>query len=379
MQFDFAAVINSLNGGLPFGDNFSFANTRGRVVPADYLFNTILPQEEKPSYNVSGGTMRIFPTMAGQMPMDTPPPPIGAIETTTFMENTSKIGGQMHFPEERLRDLQQWATYQRSVGITDGIGLDGIASLEKERLVQTLLGFSDILLKSQWDTYEWLRGQALTLGALDWTYGEIDLRVDYGVPAGNKISRTSTNAYWNTGSKFWSDIRTVYTKLNNFTILMNSRTYYSIIDNDVNKIRVVDSEGSVRSFVRYTGTIESSSTDVRDRVRIVLYDKSGSVINAKGALQAVPFLPDGKIVIVGEQQPDGFELTQGSTPDPSNLLRLGYTHIAPTVEGGRMGIWSRVFTPEAKPYQLFGETVSNGLPVITNPKKVMILTTEMPS
>lgn len=379
MQFDFQSVIDALNGKLPFGDNFSFQNSRTRVVPGDYLFNTIMPQELHPTYNVAGGTMRIYPTMVGQMPMDTPPPPIGAMEATQFNENTTKIGGQMHFPEARLRELQNWASYQRSQGVGDGLSIDAIGALEKARLVEVLLGFSDLLLKAQLDTFEWLRGQALTTGGLSWNYNKLQLTVDYGVPSANKITRTgSGNSYYGTTSKFWTDIRFAYTKLNNFKVIMNSQTYYSIIDNSVNSIAVIGDGLGTRTIVKAVAPTAPQIADKRDRLEIVIYDKSGSVINKSGTVQALPFLPNGKIIIVGEQQPDGFELTQGSTPDPTNLLRLGYTHIAPTVEGGRMGIWSRVYTPEAKPYQLLGETVANGMPVILNPNKVMILTTDMP-
>jgi hypothetical protein len=379
MQFDFKSVIDALNAQLPFGDNFAFRNARSQVIPSEYLFNTILPQENHVSYNVSGGSMRIYATMAGQLPMDTTPPPIGAIEAATFNEKTTKIGGMMHFPEERLRALQEWAAYNSAQGIQDGLSIGAIQALQSERIVNSLLGFSDILLKSMWDTFEFLRGQALTLGMLDWQYNDLDLTVDYSVPAGNKIDRSGVNSYYNTSSKFWTDIRTLYTKLNRFQIVMNSQTYYSIIDNPENSIEVINSDGQVREFTQIIGTTERRATDVRDRVRVVLYDKSGSVINAAGEVTAVPFLPNGKIIVIGELQPDGFELMTGSTPDPDNNLRLGYTHIAPTVEGGRSGIWERVFTPEGKPFQLLGETVANGMPIITNPRKLMILTTAMPA
>ncbi len=160
---------------------------------------------------------------------------------------------------------------------------------------------------------------------------------------------------------------------------MNSNTYYSIIDNSVNNIRVVDGSGDSRSIIRFVGTTETNSLDARDRTNIILYDKSGSGLTPNATLQAKPFLPDGYVVLVGEQQPDGFELTQGSTEDPDNMLRLGYTHIGPTVEGGRMGIWSRIFTPEAKPYQLMGESYVNAMPVILNPNKIIILKTDLPA
>lgn len=380
MQFDFQAAINALNAGLPFGDNFSFVNSRTSVTPAEYLFNTILPQRELPTYHVSGGSMRIYPTMSQLTPMDTPPKPIGAMESSFFNENTAKWGGGMHFPEERLRTLQAFAQSLATMGIQDGLSISQINAENAKQVTQTLLGFSDLLLKSQLDNLEWLRGKALTTGAISLTNSGVELTVDYDIPTANKITRSgSGNSYYGTTSKWWTDLRFAYTKIRNFRIIMNSNTYYSIIDNDVNKIRVENSVGDTRSIVRFTGSTEFNSPDARDRATIILYDKSGSGITPKGTMKALPFLPDGKVVLVGEAQPDGFELTMGSTPDPDNNLALGYTHVGPTVEGGRPGIWSRIYTPEAKPYQLLGETFVNALPVITNPNKVMILTTDMPS
>lgn len=379
MQFDFQTAINDLNAQMPVSDNFSFKISRSAVVPGDYLFNTILPQQDHPSYHVNGGSMRIYPTMATGMPMDTPPKPIGAVESSFFNENTSKFGGMMHFPEERLRSLQEFANYARSQGLQDGLSIGAIQAAEGKQVVDTLFGFSEILLKSQWDNLEYLRGQALYNGAINVTMSETSLVVDYDIPAANKITRTGAgDSYYGTTSKWWPDMRTIFTKLSNFQIIMNHNTYYSIIDNPANNIRVVNSVGMTRDIYKFVGNVEIPSPDARDRAQIILYNKSGSGLTPKGVVKALPFLPDGKIVVVGELEPDGFELIQGSTPDPTNYYALGYTHIAPTVEGGRTGIWSRIYTPQGKPFQLLGETVVNALPVITNPKKVMILTTDMP-
>lgn len=380
MQFDFQTAISALNANLPFGDTFAFKIARTSVVPGDYFFNTILPNEEHPNYNVSGGSMRIYPTMSQMMPMDTPPKPIGFMETSFFNENTTKWGGGMHFPEERLRALQEFAQYLAAQGIQDGLSIGQINAENAKQVTDSLLGFADILLKAQYDTLEWLRGQALMKGAISLTNSGLDLTVDYDIPAANKITRTGgTNSYYGTGSKYWADLRFAFTKLKGFSQIMNINTYYSIVDNDVNKIRVQTNEGNTRDIIKYVGTTEQNSPDKRDRASIILYDKSGSGITPKGLKKVAPFLEDGYIILVGDAEPEGFELLQGSVVNPENTRRLGYTHIGPTVEGGRMGIWSRIFTPEGKPYQLQGETVMNALPLITNPLRIMILKTDMPS
>jgi len=48
------------------------------------------------------------------------------------------------------------------------------------------------------------------------------------------------------------------------------------------------------------------------------------------------------------------------------------------VEGnGQPGRWARVYTPQDEPWQLKGQGVTNGLPVIENPEKLAVISTEM--
>lgn len=376
MQLNFAGIIEQLNARLPKSDSFAFKIARASVIPNDYVLNTILPQEERSDYHVDGGTMTITPTMLGLVPMDSPYPPMGAISTTSFFENSAKIGGEMFFPEKMLRDLQAWEKQNAMIGLNDGASLSSISDSANAARMERVIGFANMIVKAHWDTYEWLRGESLSTGAIDWTYNKIPLKVNYNVPAANKpAQRTGNDAYNGSTSKFWTDIRFVHTKLNNPRFIMNENTWLAIISQTANNIRVVVNEGSNREIVRFVGTTETNSTDVRDRVRFTIYNKSGTIIDAKtGALTAKRFIPDGIIICVGETTFAGYELTQGSVADPDNTLRLGYTHLAPTVEGGgRSGIWSRVYTPENKPMQLMAETAANILPVILNPNKLVIL------
>lgn len=383
MQFNFQEIINQLNGEVDAAGNFAFSIARARVVPNDYLFNAVLPNRPMPTYYVSGGSIRIYPTMAGLVPMDTPYPPIGAMESSTFFEKVAKYAGTMHFPEKVLRQLQEWGNAM--AGARVGGSFAGLNEQVNTELAQRMLGFAETLLKSQWDRYEYLKGEVLTEGAIDWQYGENDLTVDYGIPAANIRNNTSTDSYYNTASKFWTDIRFITTKLRNPVIMMNNNTWLSIINNPVNNITVVVNEGNVREIVKATpaeivGTqIVPTARDARDRARIIIYDKSGTLIDDAGTLVTKAFLKDGRIVVVGEQTPDGFELLEGSTSDPTRAWELGYTHLAPTVEGGSSAFWQRIYTPQGKPYQVIGETASNGLPVVINPNRLIILKTAMPS
>jgi hypothetical protein len=381
MQTSFAQIIEQLNSRLPRSDNFAFAMARAAVIPGDYMLNTILPQENRPDFHVDGGSMSITPTMLGQVPMDSPFPPMGAMSSTQFFENTTKLGGHIFFPEKAQREILAWENSLISVGIRNGGTIDAVNGQVNANRMNAVLGFGRMIIKSHWDTYEWLRGQALTTGKLDWTFGKIPLKVDYNIPAGNiRTFRTGGDSYAGATTKFWEDMRWINTKFaEGFEIVMNSNTWLAIIGNPYNNIRVVVNQGDVREIIRFVGTTETNSTDVRDRVRISIYNKSGSVINAKtGELQVKAFVPDGKIFVVGRATPDGFELTTGSVENPNNDLRLGYTHIAPTIEGmGQPGIWSRVFVPEGKPMQLLGETAVNMLPAILNPTRLLLLSTAL--
>lgn len=379
MQFNFAAIVEQLNARLPKSDNFAFRIARASVIPNDYVLNTILPQELRPDYHVDGGTMTITPTMLGLVAMDSPYPPFGAISTTSFFENSAKIGGHMFFPEKALRDLQAWIRQDAALGMMNG-NMGAATTAANARTMESVIGFANMVVKAHWDTYEWLRGQALSTGAISWTFNKIPLSINYNVPAANKpAQRTGTARYNGSASEFWNDIRFVFTKLSNPRFIMNENTWLAIIGQDANKIDIGIGNGATRTIRRYRGDLERPSTDARDMISITVYNKSGSVIDAKtGTLTAKQFIPDGIIICVGEATPAGFELTQGSVANPDNTLRLGYTHLAPTVEGGGVpGIWSRVYTPEGKPMQLMAETAANMLPVVLNPNNLVILNTAL--
>ena len=379
MQFNFQQAIDNLNKELPFGDNFAFKMARTVVTPGDYLFNQILPQQLHNTYHVTGGSMRIIPSMLGTVSMDTPYPKMGGMSAKTFFENTIKMAGAFHFPEQQLRQLQEWAQSMVATSVMDG-QVGGIQAAMDAKAQAAALGLARMMLKAQWDTYEWLRGQALMKGAIDnWVFNGKTVNVDYEVPAAHKKNRTSGDAYHESGSLFWTDIRFAHTKLQNMKVFMNLNTFWSIVDQAANNIRIDTQSDLMASIVRDAGTLQRERNDQRDRLDIGFYNKSGSLIDAKtGEETVVPFLTDGYIIIVGEEKTGSYELLEGSTADPENTYQLGYTHIAPTVEGGRPGFWSRVFTPENLPYQLRAETASNGLPVMVNPKRLIILKTEMP-
>lgn len=373
MDLDFTQVINDLGGNRGF-----FEIARAVRTPATYLFNRFLPEQTRPTYDVSAGSMRIVPTLAGLSGMDARYAQVGAMDARTFMERTAKLTAKVPLTENALREI-----YAFSQAI-NGQGGDVRGWLRGE--VEAI--FNNVVMQAQLDTMEWLRGQALSEGGgIDWTYDSVNLRVDYGIPAGNVLTvRTlaSNNAYGGSTSKFWEDVRTAQRRLNYrvTAFIAHPDTIDAIIHNSVNAARVIgqDANGGWFDIQRYTGTTEQLSGDARDTLRLWAYGLEGEVIDPANPTQTikVPFLAPGKLLAIGQAGRGGYVVGMGSQADPLDSRPIGYTHIGPTVEGANIpGRWGRMYVPQERPWELHGESVTNGLPVIEDPSKVVIAETEL--
>lgn len=348
--------------------------------PADYLWSTLLPERLRPTYTVEAGSMKIKTTMAGMVGMDSAYPPAGAIEVSSFYEQTAKFAVNVPLAERTLREIQEWARL-----------MDQSSSQARAQLAETALNFySAVVLQSHLDRAEWIRGQVLTTGAISWTFNGITLNVDYGIPSANKLTeRTVGNgdAYHLAGSKFWDDVwsaRQILRESARIVAVAHPDTVNAIISNDDNSLLVAGENGGIFTLQRYKNLAGNTvnSPDARDRIQIVQYGNGGEILDLAngntGATKAVPFCPPGKIVFVGSGVNRGFVFDPMSRRDPDNDLELGYYHVAPTVEGNNQpGRWGRVYTPEGAQYKLIGEAVENSLPVIENADRLVIATTEM--
>ena len=372
MILNFAEVL----AGLGQDAGFRIAN---EVQPAsNYAFTALLPELTRFTYDVSAGKMTIRSIMAGMVGMDSAYPPGAMAESARWNAQTAKLAIENYMPEEALRYMQDVI---RQMGGQDGASVQYIAN-------EALNFLAKVVVQPLTDAQEWLRGQAL-LGAINWTFNGKTLDVNYGIPDGNFIAaRTVGNADWYghaTTSKFWDDILAMRAllKYNVRGVWMNSRTADTIMTNQGNNARIVTQSGggfSLHKIIVRNG-VEVLSDDAREVFAATIYDGEGEVLNP-----AVPnttvikkFLPDGKIICIGNTGPSGYRVGEGSTPNSNqNLNALGYTHIGPTVEaGGRPGRWAELYTPEGRPYQLNGRGVVNTLPVIENPEKIVILTTDV--
>jgi hypothetical protein len=371
MDFNFSEALRRL----PAGSAFRVANSARP--PVDYLFNSLLPERNEWEYQVSSGNMTVKATMAGMAAMDSPYPETGLIEATSFNESTCKIANSAALTEGSIRKLQQMLMQ---------------LAISSQPTVQTIqqeaLNFLDkIIVQSHLDTTEWLRGQALAYGAIDWTFGSTRLVVDYGIPTANKLTaRTGNDGYGGSASKFWDDVRTARRRLKNNVraFIAHPNTIDMIRYNSVNNLVVVSEGQGTITFQKKQTTTDGSainflSSDSGDVVTLVSYGLEGEVYDPTnvGKTLNIPFMPVGKMIAIGNNAGTSYVVGAGSNPTPIENV-LGYTHIAPTAEGGgRPGRWADVYVPEAAPWSFAGRGAANLLPVIEANEKIVIMTTDM--
>jgi hypothetical protein len=371
MYLNFVEAIATL------GPDAAFRIANAARPTANYLFATILPEMAKETYHIDSGTMTIRTTMAGLVGMDSPYPPGGAVEVSTFMEQSAKIAIDATLHEATLRELQQMMMR---------LALSGANT--NEALAQQALNFLEkVVVQASLDTAEWLRGQALVTGGIDWTFNKKHLLVNYGIPTAHILThRTGNDAYGGSASKFWTDWRAGQRALryNVRAAIANSATVDAIVDNPVNAVEIVSQNENTLTVRRYNtiGGNTVPSTDARDRMTIITYDEEGEILDPlnPGQTILVPFMTAGKLLFVGNnpRANRGFRVGEGSTDDPVNEVALGYYHLAPTVEGGgKPGRWSRLFTPQNEPWQLKGQGVGNELPVIENADLIAVASTAL--
>jgi hypothetical protein len=377
MDLNFAAALAQLVERS--GPDFAFRMINGARAEGDYLLTTFLPEELRATYEAKSGSMTIVTTMAGLVGMDSPYPPGGAARGTKFLERTAKVAQHIQLPEENIRELHQLLLAMGQQANTNDVAIN------------TILNFQDkILTQAQLDTSEYMRGLVLSTGKLQWTFNGIILNVDYGVPSTNIFAqRTGNNGYGGTTSMWWADWRAGRTILKGQVraTLAHPDTIALIVSNEANKLELLsqDEVTGTAEFIKFVGDPDTGnrirSSDVRDRARIIGYGAEGEVLDPAnpGLTVAIPFFPRGVVAMIGNPVARGLTVGLGSSVEaPDNPVRLGYTHIAPTVEGGgRPGRWSQVYTPENMPMQVAGRTASNQLPVLEAPTKLVLLNTAM--
>lgn len=343
--------------------------------PDTYFLTAILPERDVPSYIAKGGSIRVRSTMAGLVGLDSVDPEGGAMDLTTFMENIAKIAISARLTEQAIIELQALAAAATIAG-----------GNTRDIAVNAVLNFvAKMLLQPHYDRREWLRGQALFTGGIDWQFNGADLQVDYGIPSANIFAtRTGNDAYDGSASKFWTDWKGARLILgDSFRGAMVTRqTADAIIENSVNKVTVLADADRTISLVKYVGAedgLRPASPDQRERATLVVYDKEGEVwdLANPGKTKKTRLIPNGVLGFFGsEDRSSDFIVGEGATTDPENDRALGYSHIGPTVENnGRTGIWTDVEIPRDMPQHVFGRARGRFLPVIENPDKIVLAST----
>jgi len=356
MDFSFNEALEGL------GRNAGFRIINEARPATAYLLETLLPEMPKPDYYVESAYMLIRATMAGLVGMSSPYPPGGVIEASTFLEKSAKIANAVTLEEEPLREIQQ---ILRNKGLTG----DG----RKQFLMNEALNFMEkVIVQGHMDTAEWLRAQTLFTGKIQWTFNKKELDIDYGVPASHFGTNRTGNDRYNADhadNKFWTDHYAALKALryNVRAIIAHTDTVLAIINTDRLKVDVSQT-GNVFTLRRYRtrGNGEILSGDTRDSLSIIAYDLEGEVLDPADTSKTkrVQMAPSGKLLYVANNRRNGYRVGEGSTPDPIRDQALGYTHVAPTVEGnGAMGRWGRMYVPEHAQWSISAEGVSNMLPV----------------
>jgi hypothetical protein len=342
----------------------------------DYLFASLLPERMLYDFQAKSGSMTVRTTMAGLVAMDSPYPESGMTEVSTFSEETAKFANQVTMSEQAQRHLLQMMQ-----------NLQVNQQPTQDAILTEIFNFTNFLLvQSHLDLFEWLRGQALVSGMINWTYNKKTLYVDYGIPTENILTeRTGTAAWDDSASKFWDDIRLIRKALKGDVraIIAHSDTIEAIRYNSANNLITTASGMSGVTFQRVNTTVQAPTGNVEDVVTIIPYNKEGEVWDTSNPGQTVklPFMPRWKLLGIGNNTNPGYQPGMGSiAEDPQQSNTLGYTHLAPTVEAGGMpGRWANVYTPDQEPYKLVGRGVSNGLPVIEAPAKICVASMEAPA
>jgi len=249
--------------------------------------------------------------------------------------------------------------------------------------------FSKVIMQAMLDTDEWLRGQALVYGLIDWTFNQKHLLVNYGIPAANFLTaRTNGNndSYSDSSSAFWTDVLEARRLLryNVRAAIMNSATMDKIVGNSANALELVSQSNSTFQVRKYRtiGGVVVPESDSRYNMTFTVYDEEMEVLDmtagSLGHTQTIKFMPDGKVLFIGSNSFNGYRVGQGSTDNPRNDMELGWHAICPTVEGGGTpGRWGRLYVPEGYPMQLVGEAAENSLPIVISPEKIVVATTEL--
>lgn len=360
------------------GPDATFRLANGVRPPSRYLFQTLLPDRNMFTYHVEDANMTVRTTAAGMSAMDANYAEVGVMEGSTFQEGTIKITSAFNMTEEMLRAVQE---LMRNLMLGGGNVLDALVR-------ETLNVEQKLIIQSIWDRMEWLRAKALVTGAISWTFGDKAVSIDYGVPDANFLANETGNDTWDgSSSDFWDNWTTGLGLLNYDlrAAIAHPTTITKIIGNTANNVTVdgsnwLNGEPVTLQRMDTIGGVRVPYPDGRYKITLIPYGEEMEIfdLTTPGRTTKIPFMPTGKILMLGNNRRTDYRVGEGATDDPDKDLPLGYTHIAPTTEAnGAPGIWSQFYVPEDMPMQLRARGAANVLPVIQAPEKIVVLSSNL--
>lgn len=230
---------------------------------------------------------------------------------------------------------------------------------KQEMMVKQLLNKTAQLKRNIDARIEWLRWQALGVGAMAYDKAGIKLGVDFGVPAGNKV--TAVNK-WNTGA---ATILDNYEKWVQDYVDGNVNGYTpDVFVTSIEAIRVVLNDPAIRKAI--TGYSD----------KLLTLDELNTFLRGRELPPMEAF--DAKVTYR--------DVTNGGTRTTSRLLArergvflkeggaIGKQLLGPTYENNmNPGIYARTFTME-RPIREVIEVVGASFPKVTDPELIKIAT-----
>ncbi len=356
------------------------------VDPGEALLVNFLPEERIADFTARSGAFKVIPVMAGLTGMDSPYTPGGTFEGTSFVEGTIKATIRTEMPEAFIREVMQMAR-EIQLGTVEGTTRDYLAF----QFLNWLEAVGDQGLA---DRREYTRGLAISTGAMITAEGTGQNRktisIDFGVPAENKPAKfTAANGFAGTTSQFLAVARQARRRLKGGlrAIIMSDDTLQMILDNPAHGFVVtaerLSPQGNIRTVQVQRAVFQGGQTitpaidrDVNATLTLIGYSRTVNLRTDSGTLVETQAFPDGVVSFVGNNTRVARTTSQGGVVQRVNAL--GYTHIAPTVEGGLApGIFLDAFVDPKEPWQVRAHGAENFLPVLEAPSQLFIAQTDV--
>ncbi len=380
MAETFATIIGSLNQARIV----ELANQP--VDRGEYLLESVLPEERVADFTARTGSFKVIPVMAGLVGMDSPYTPGGYFEATSFTQGTIKSALRIELPEAFQREVMQMAQQ---------IQLGNVAGNLRDYLLDRFLNWLEVggeqgLL----DRREYTRGLALSTGQIQTTEGDGEnkktIAIDFELPASNRPAKfTAANGFGGTTSQFKSVVRTARRALRGGlrAIVMSDDTLNMILDNPAHGFVVtaesLSPQGNIRTVQVQTAVYQGGQTitpaidrDVNATLTLIGYSRTVNLRTTAGTLIETQAFPDGVVSFIGNNSRLSRQTVQGGVVQRINAL--GYTHIAPTVEGGLVpGVYLNAYVDPNRPWEIRAHGAQNFLPILEEPKALYIAQTDM--